>query len=347
MRLDEPGWWYGEATTALMPLLVPISRLYGAYAERRMRRATPYQASLPVICVGNFTAGGTGKTPFTRMLADRLRAMGETPAILSRGYGGSDPGPRWVLPHDTPARVGDEPLLLARGTPVLIARDRAAGARAIAGGSRSATVVVMDDGLQNPGLAKDLSFAVIDGQRGFGNGLVIPAGPLRARLQFQYERVDAIVVNHGTLPADASTIAGRLRTDFMGPVLDAVLAIENPDEWRGKRVAAYAGIGVPERFFTTLRTAGAEVCAAVAFPDHHTFTAADATRLMALAQTHGAMLVTTEKDKVRLAGSAGALAELDAASIMVAVAMSVTARDAGRLDSLLAGLFANRTRALS
>ena len=236
MRLDEPAWWYGEADTRLMPLLLPVSRLYGAYTERRMRQAATYRAPVPVICVGNFTAGGTGKTPFTCMLADHLRGMGETPAILSRGYGGTDAGPRWVHADDTAKHAGDEPLLLARTTPVMIARDRVAGARAIVEGSHDTSVIVMDDGLQNPGLAKDLRLAVVDGQRGFGNGLVIPAGPLRARLQVQYEGVDAVVVNHGSAAPEGSAVAAHLRTDFTGPVLDAVLTAVDAEAWRGKPV---------------------------------------------------------------------------------------------------------------
>ena len=347
MRLDEPAWWYGEADTRLMPLLLPISRLYGAYAERRMQQAATYRAPVPVICVGNFTAGGTGKTPFTRMLADHLRGMGETPAILSRGYGGTDAGPRWVRADDTAKLAGDEPLLLARTMPVMIARDRVAGARAIVEGRGDTSVIIMDDGLQNPGLAKDLRLSIVDGQRGFGNGLVIPAGPLRARLHVQYEGVDAIIVNHGSAAPDASAVAAQLRTDFTGPVLDAVLTVVDAEAWGGKPVVAYAGIGVPARFFTTLRTLGADVRAAVAQPDHHVFTAADAQRLLALAQTHGATLVTTEKDKVRLAGGIGALAELEAASAVLTVALTMPPRDADRLEPLLAKLLADRTRALS
>jgi tetraacyldisaccharide 4'-kinase len=227
-----------------------------------------------------------------------------------------------------------------------------AGARRIGDGPRDFSVIIMDDGLQNPGLAKNLSFAVVDGQRGFGNGQVIPAGPLRARLHVQYTWADAIIVNHGSAPPENSAVATHLRADFTGPVLDASLTTANPDEWRGKPVVAYAGIGAPERFFTTLRTLGADVRSTVALPDHHVFTGADAGRLLGLARTHGATLVTTEKDKVRLAGGetgatavAGVLAELDATSRVLAVAMTLSERDAGRLDPLLAALFAGRTRA--
>jgi tetraacyldisaccharide 4'-kinase len=345
VRLREPGWWYGAPDAAVVRWLQPLSHLYAAVAEQRFKRATAFVAPVPVICVGNFTAGGTGKTPFTALLAGRLTALGETPVILSRGYGGRIAGPHWVVPgRDTSAEVGDEPLLLAQYASVLIARDRAAGARAIAEGPRGATVILMDDGLQNPGLKKDLSFAIVDGARGFGNGQPMPSGPLRARLAFQYGLVDAMIVNHGSAAPDASTIAKALRVQFTGPVLDAGLQADDNVALNGKPVVAYAGIGAPERFFATLRALGADVRHTVPFADHYAFQYSDAARLLSLARNSQAMLVTTEKDKMRLQGAAGALADLDAASTALRVSMTLPPRDMERLDTLLTDMLHRTNR---
>jgi len=177
-------------------LLQPVAALYGWAATALYWRATPYRSRLPVICVGNFTVGGTGKTPLVLYLCERLKAAGHEPVAFTRGYGGRLSGPYWVNAKSDVARdVGDEALLLAKAVPTLVARDRRAGAQAIETGPHSVTVIVMDDGLQNPGLAKDLALAVVDGSVGLGNGRVMPAGPLRAPLAFQLELTDAIVVN--------------------------------------------------------------------------------------------------------------------------------------------------------
>jgi tetraacyldisaccharide 4'-kinase len=347
--LKEPGWWYGADDHGVARLLRPLGAMYGMFVEHRLTRTRPFQADVPVICVGNFTAGGTGKTPFARVLVERLRALGEVPVTLSRGYGGRLAGPHWVdAARDTAIDVGDEPLLLAADGPVMIARDRAAGAREIArettlgANTPTASVIVMDDGLQNPTLAQDLRFAVVDGARGFGNGCVIPAGPLRARLDAQLARVDAIVVNHGTASPDVSPVAARLRRDFTGPVLDATLAVRESAAWTGRRVVAFAGIGAPQRFFATLASVGADVRACVAFADHHRFTEADALRLLDLVASHGAELVTTEKDHARLAGAVGARDDVRQAARVLRVDMALSARDVGRLDALLVGVLAPR-----
>src|SRR6476661_643641 len=199
VRLDEPSWWYAPAPGRLAMLLQPLGAIYGRVAEARYFRTTPYRSRLPVICIGNFTSGGTGKTPLAIHLCERLKAAGHEPAVLTRGYGGRLSGPYWVNAASDVARdVGDEALLLARAAPTLVARDRRAGAHAIEMGPHPVTVIVMDDGLQNPGLAKDLTIAVVDGGRGLGNGLTMPAGPLRAPLPFQLELTDAIVVNESS-----------------------------------------------------------------------------------------------------------------------------------------------------
>ena len=196
MSAEEPSWWYNREAALAQRLLDPVARIWAWSAVRRLRTGKPHRVGLPVVCVGNFTAGGTGKTPLALYLARALADRGERPAFLTRGYGGRLRGPHVVdTALDTAADVGDEPLLLARQALTVVARDRAKGAALIAGlsGLAPPTAIVMDDGLQNPGLAKDLSIAVVDARRGLGNGRVIPAGPLRAPLAAQLRIVDAIV----------------------------------------------------------------------------------------------------------------------------------------------------------
>jgi tetraacyldisaccharide 4'-kinase len=327
----EPHWWY-RAPGVTAAVLSPVGQLYGLAARRRLTQAQPYVAGLPVICVGNFTAGGTGKTPFTQSLVRRLRAQGHVPAILTRGYGGSARGPHWVDgASDTAERVGDEPLLLVREAPTLVARDRAAGARAIQAAARGTTVIVMDDGLQNPGLAKTLSFAVVDGARGLGNGCVIPAGPLRAPLAFQAGLVDAIVVNGAASAELTATLCGV----FAGPILQAQLMPVGDTAWlRGTRVLPFAGIGNPARFFALLAELGAQVVEPVAFGDHAGLRAGEVQRLLERAQDLGAQLVTTEKDQARMAGDS-AMAALLAAVRTLPVAMSLDTASLVALDGLV------------
>jgi tetraacyldisaccharide 4'-kinase len=348
--MREPTWWYESAPGAVGRLLEPAGALWGALVRRRFARVTPYRGARPVICIGNFTTGGTGKTPLALRVADLVGSMGLAPAFLSRGYGGRLAGPHWVDPERDGARdVGDEPLLLAAARPTLISRDRAAGARAIAAGTAAGSavdVIIMDDGLQNPGLAKDLTLAIVDGARGIGNGRVIPAGPLRAPLDFQLDLVDAIVVNRGAqrgVPALSDDFAERLRHDFDGPVLEARIVPGGATDWLASApVVAFAGIGVPDRFFATLSTLGVEPAATVVFPDHHAFTQADANRLIDLARVHSATLVTTEKDRARLSRSDGPLAELHALARALPIRLEFEARDENRLIALIEGAIGRR-----
>jgi tetraacyldisaccharide 4'-kinase len=332
----EPGWWY-RPPGLIASALAPVAALYGHVAARRLARVATYRSSLPVICAGNFTAGGSGKTPVAAMLAERLIARGERPAILSRGYGGTECGPHWVdTGTDTAERVGDEPLLLARVASVLVARERGAGACEIErhGGF---SVIVMDDGLQNRALAKDLIIAVVDGPRGIGNGRVIPAGPLRAPLAAQRDLPDAILFN-GTPHANlAATVARNGCPSMTGGL------VPGPGlEWlQGVSVIAYAGIGNPARFFSTVASLGAIPVETVAFPDHAALTAADAGRLLALAARHNARLVTTEKDHVRMAGLAW-LEALATASVAVPVRMQLSGDDTRVLDELLDAVLLRR-----
>lgn len=315
--------------------LAPLAALYGWAARARYARVAPYRSRLPVLCAGNLTVGGTGKTPLVLHLCERLRAAGLRPVLLTRGYGGWHAGPHPVGGSDTAADVGDEALLLARSAPTVVARDRSAGARAIETGAAEADVIVMDDGLQNPQLAKDLSFAVIDGSRGLGNGRVMPAGPLRAPLDFQLGLVDAIVVNEAAAGAGRS-VAERLRHRFNGPVLRSATVVAGDAAWlTGQRVIAWAGIGAPQRFFAMLRALGAEIAEAVPFRDHQLLGQADARRLLDLARGHRACLVSTEKDMARIEGGTDALAELAAATRAVPIKLAFAEPDAGRLAALI------------
>lgn len=343
MPLKEPSWWYSGLAQHKARLLAPISRIYGSIAAHRFKFARPYTSIIPVICIGNFTAGGTGKTPLTLLLTERLRTLGERPAVLTRGYGGSIRGPHLVdVAADRALRTGDEALLLARCTPTIVARDRAAGARYFEAMSDAPSVIVMDDGLQNPGLAKMLRIAVVDARRGIGNGQVIPSGPLRAPLEDQLEIVDAIVINAGptqlheepAVPDDLIALFRAAR--FEGPIL--LGGIVPRSDYRalfGKPVLAFAGIGYPDRFFDSLRLSGIDVVEAVPFKDHHFFDAGDAERLLFRAEALGAQLVTTEKDYVRLQSYEDQRGELAARSTPFQISMAMRAEDVDVLDGLI------------
>src|SRR5215210_1961123 len=296
--MREPAFWWRNAGRAAA-LLAAASAVYAAFAVRRMRR-TGRRAGIPVLCVGNFTLGGAGKTPTALALAKILLEEGERPFFLSRGYGGLLPGPVQVDATLHRARdVGDEPLLLTRLAPTIVAHDRVAGAEMAR--AAAATVVVMDDGFQNPALHKDVSLVVVDGRRGIGNRRVFPAGPLRAPLQQQLQRTDAVLlVGEGDLPVELKAEAeSRNIPVFRGrlvPDRDALASLT------GRKVLAFAGIGDPDKFFATLEGSGIQVPARQAFPDHHRYTPADATVLLRKAEQEGLVLLTTEKDFMRLAG---------------------------------------------
>ena len=292
--MRPPGFWSKAPSHPAALLLRPLSLAYGAWTAGRMDRPG-LRASCPVICIGNFSLGGAGKTPTAITVARMLAEVGARPAFLTRGYGGSLPGPVVVDPERHAAReVGDEPLLLARHAPTVVARDRPAGARLCA--TQGADVIVMDDGLQNPSLTKDLSLAVVDAGAGIGNGLTFPAGPLRVPLARQWRHVGALVlIGEG---AAGARVAGAAAARGL-PVHRARLVPEGT-ELAGKRVVAFAGIGRPQKFFESLREVGAVLVAERAFPDHHPFRDSELAMLVAQAERAGAVLVTTEKDRVRL-----------------------------------------------
>lgn len=298
MTPSTPSWWY--ARQSVWPvLLTPAALVWNAAARARWAFAKPYRSNLPVICIGNFTAGGAGKTPAAIALAHIVYSAGERPIFLTRGYGGTVKGPHLVDPsHDTAQRVGDEPLLLARVAPTIVSADRAEGARLAE--SLDASVIIMDDGFQNPGLAKSASLIVIDGALGLGNEHVIPAGPLRASLGFQLAQADGIIlVGEG----DANDRIHALAQAASLPVLSAEIIPDRDCAWlKNKPLVAFAGIGNPEKFFRTVESLNGEIVERMPYRDHHPYTRQDALKLLDLAAHHGAQLVTTQKDLVRMEG---------------------------------------------
>lgn len=290
-------WWRPPGAPGWQArLLAPAAALWAAGAAWRRRRARAARNPVPVICVGNLTAGGGGKTPMVAALARRLAAEGQAMHLLAHGYGGRPGEPRRVdLARDSFREVGDEALVLAALAPTWVARDRAAGIAAAA--AAGAGVVVMDDGFQDPAVTPDLAILMVDAALAFGNGRLIPAGPLREPVAAGLARADLTVLV-GTGPEQA---AARRLWPPLGEALPARLVpVETGLRLAGEPVVAFAGIARPERFFATLRAVGAEVLAAVPFPDHHPYRPAILRRLLARARGAGAMLVTTEKDAARL-----------------------------------------------
>lgn len=326
--MKAPAFWYRSPGFAAA-LLAPAAAAYGAVARRRWRGATPVRAAVPVLCIGNLVAGGAGKTPVALSVLAQMRDRGIAAHALTRGYGGRLAGPVQVdlAVHDAGA-VGDEAMLLAAAAPTWVARYRPAGAAAAA--DSGAAAVVMDDGFQNPSLAKDLSILVVDGGVGFGNGRLLPAGPLRESVSAGLARAQAAVV----LGTDRVGV-GRWLADGGWPVLTGRLVPVPGLSWlREGRVVAFAGIGRPAKFFDMLVASGADVAAARAFPDHHRFSADEMMRLLDMAATHGAMLVTTAKDYARLAP--------DQREMVRPVPIRIAWDDADQLTTLIARLFDDR-----
>jgi tetraacyldisaccharide 4'-kinase len=325
-----PGFWWLPRPTLPARLLQPLGALYGAITLSRMRQPGA-DIGTPVLCVGNFVAGGAGKTPTAIALAGLLARRGETPFVLMRGYGGRLSGPVEVDPErHAAADVGDEPMLMARHARTVIARDRLAGARLARG--LGASVILMDDGLQNPALAKRLKLAVVDGASGAGNGLCLPAGPLRAPLAQQLEAIDAIIViGEGEPGVRVATLAQACRKSVLTARLEADAAAAG--QLRGRSVIALSGIGRPEKFAGTLQGVGATITAERVFADHHAYTPADVASVLAEAERIGAPVATTEKDWTKLA----ALWPAAAAERVIVVPVRLVFGEPERVEALIAG----------
>ena len=316
-----PSFWSHDGL--LSRALSPLSAIGSALTARRIARAG-WLAPVPVVCCGNVTVGGAGKTTLVLDLAHRL--SGRSVHILLRGYGGASTGTHRVAPNDPASLVGDEALLLAQVAPTWTGADRAASARAAI--QAGAEILLMDDGLQNPTLAKTLSIMVIDGRTGFGNGRVLPAGPLREPVAAAAARCQAAVL----IGPDATRALTRLPPNL--PVLLADLR-QDPSiaTLAGRRVVAFAGIALPEKFFTPLRDAGAVIAAARPFPDHHAYTAAELDKLLREATEQDALLVTTPKDAVRLPPAIR--------SRVIVIGVGLNWREPSEIDQLLDRIIAS------
>ena len=294
--MRAPDFWDRKTDGILPTLLRPLGCVVAGLAALRLKRGRPYRAPVPVICVGNLVAGGAGKTPVALDIAARLISRGVNAHVLMRGYGGREVGPLRVDPENhSAAQVGDEALLLARVAPTWVSRDRALGAQvAVEAGAQT---IVLDDGFQNPTIHKDLSLLVVDGGYGFGNGRVMPAGPLRETMEAGLKRADAVVL----LGADDADVWGKVQRAGFKDLAVLRAKLTPPDDTQdlaGREVYAFAGIGRPQKFFDTLTELGCKLVGCKAFDDHHPYAGFEIEAI--LNDARGATVVTTTKDYVRL-----------------------------------------------
>ena len=299
---DTPDFWFAERGPAAWAL-APAATVYGRIAGQRMAAKPSGSVPVPVLCVGNFIVGGAGKTPVALEIARIAAAKGRRPGFLSRGYGGTAPMPLVVDPMRHGSReVGDEPLLLAGRHPTVVSPDRVAGAKLLV--EQGVDLVVMDDGFQNPALLKDFCVAVLGARRGIGNGLAMPAGPLRADLTMQLARADAVAVvgEPGVADHPSTRDCVRRAAKRALPILRGTVRPVEPDGLEDKRVLAFAGIGDPEKFFATVEQAGAAIVDRQSFADHHVYGDDAIDDLLRRAEEQDLLPLTTEKDAARLRG---------------------------------------------
>lgn len=300
--MRAPEFWRVDGVGARVA--APLGMAYAAAARLHFLRGATWRAEVPVICVGNLVMGGAGKTPVAAVLGAELRRHGVAAHFLSRGHGGSNPGPvRVAAPAHTASDVGDEPMMLSEIAPTWVARDRVAGAKAAM--AEGAEAIVMDDGFQNPSVIKDLALLVFDGGYGLGNGRVFPAGPLREKWRPGLARADAAIL----IGDDVVAIEAELRARL--PVFRARFVPAPGAEWlAGRDVVAFAGIGWPEKFFVTLGEMGCRLCATRSFADHHVYREHEIMELVDAAARQDAIAVTTAKDAARLAPEMRSLVEV-------------------------------------
>lgn len=292
--MKPPGFWSADRPGVSAAVMTPFSWLWQAGGALIRWRTIPYRPDIPVICIGNAVLGGAGKTPVARDLAEALVRAGHYPHFLTRGYGGTVDGPYLVDPSaDRAAAVGDEAMLLARTAPVWVSKDRAAGARAAQ--AAGASHIVMDDGFQNPSLEKTISILVVDARFGFGNGCVVPAGPLRESASAALARANLIVLLGSFDCPEPDVLASSSLPRARGRV-----RVSDPPLGVGTECVAFAGIGQPEKFFATAEAIGLKLVSRRSFPDHHPYSDEEMQALDQEARSRGARLITTEKDAVRV-----------------------------------------------
>ena len=320
-----PFWWTRPDWRAR--LLWPVSLLYGHIAGYRMAHGRRASVAIPVICVGNFTVGGAGKTPTALTIARAAKEKGLKPGFLSRGYGGSARGTTVVdVANHTAATVGDEPLLLAREALTVISRRRVDGARRLV--AEGADLIIMDDGFQSARVAIDYALLVIDTNRGIGNGHLVPGGPVRAPIGEQLRHTSALLKVGSGNAADAIV---RMAARAGKPFFAAGLKVRGQADLAGKSVLAFAGIADPQKFFRTVESTGAKIAVHRSFGDHQHLSDAQIDDLLDTATRHALEIVTTSKDFVRLLGRAGPAAQLVERSRVIEVDMTFVDHRAARL----------------